>query len=420
MRKSICIAILLCMSALNVCLLFISTAFGADTVKIGFIDPLSGSFANVGEMEVRAYQYSIDLVNARGGVLGGTKLELAAFDNKANPQEALLALKNAADQGIRFITQGNSSAVALALSDAISKHNARNPDRTMLLLNYAAVDPALTNERCSFWHFRFDADVDMKMSALTDAMATNNKVKKVYLINQDYSFGQAVAGGARKMLTQKRPDISIVGDDLHALGKVKDFAPYIAKIKASGADSVITGNWGNDLTLLVKAGKESGLTVDYYTYYAGSPGVLSVLGDSALGRVKQVGVYNPDPGTERGEKFFSQHREKYKEDYLNIQQGVVIEMLARAIDQAHSSDPEKVARALEGMTYEYLNGNVYMRADNHQLIQPINISSVEKIDGKRVKRDWDHSGMGWKVDLRVEGKDTILPTTCKMERPPMQ
>jgi branched-chain amino acid transport system substrate-binding protein len=198
----------------------------------------------------------------------------------------LLALKQATDQGIRYITQGNSSAVALALSDAVTKHNARDPDRTVLFLNYAAVDPALTNDRCSFWHFRFDADADMKMSALTDTMAAKKNIKKLYLINQDYSFGQAVAKSARAMLAKKRPDISIVGDDLHPLGKVKDFAPYVAKIRASGADSVITGNWGNDFMLLVKAGKDAGLNVDYYTYYANSPGMLTVLGESAIGRIR--------------------------------------------------------------------------------------------------------------------------------------
>ncbi len=148
-------------------------AAAAPSVRIAFIDPLSAPFANIGEKEVRAFQYAIDQVNARGGVLGGAKLELVAFDNKANPQDSLLALRQASDQGIRYITQGNSSSVALALSDAVSKHNARNPDRAFLYLNHSAVDPVLTNERCSFWHFRFDADAGMKMSALTDMIAAN-------------------------------------------------------------------------------------------------------------------------------------------------------------------------------------------------------------------------------------------------------
>ena len=392
-------------------------AAAAQSVRIAFIDPLSGPFANIGEMEVRAFQYAIDQVNARGGVLGGTKLELVTFDNKANPQDSLLALRQASDQGIRYITQGNSSSVALALSDALSKHNARNPDRTIVYLNYAAVDPALTNERCSFWHFRFDADVDMKMSVLTDMIAANKIIKKVYLINQDYSFGQAVARAARAMLAQKRPDIQIVGDDLVPLGKVKDFAPYVAKIRVSGAESVITGNWGNDFTLLVKAARQSGLNADYYSYYAGAPGMLTTLGEGAIGHIKNVHVYDSNPTGERGLKYIGGYRDKYKEDYIQSQHGVVIEMLAQAIDQARSSDPEKVARALEGMKYDWLYGNVQMRADNHQLIQPLFISSVAKVDGKGLRFDADRTGMGWKVERRIEGKDTMMPTTCKMERP---
>lgn len=385
-------------------------AAAAPSVRIAFIDPLSAPFANIGEKEVRAFQYAIDQVNARGGVLGGAKLELVAFDNKANPQDSLLALRQASDQGIRYITQGNSSSVALALSDAVSKHNARNPDRAFLYLNHSAVDPVLTNERCSFWHFRFDADAGMKMSALTDMIAANQNIQKVFLINQDYSFGQAVARAARAMLTQKRPD-------LHPLGTVKDFAPYVAKIRASGADSVITGNWGNDLTLLVKAARQSGLNADYYSYYAGSPGMLTAMGDAAIGHIKNVHVYNANPASERGLKYLGGYRDKYKEDYIQSQHGVVIEMLAQAIDRARSSDPEKVARALEGMNYDWIYGNVQMRADNHQLIQPLFISSVAKVDGKRLRFDADRTGMGWQVERRIEGKDTMMPTTCKMERP---
>ena len=148
--------------------------------------------------------------------------------------------------------------------------------------NYAAVDPVLTNDKCNFWHFRFDADVDMKMQGLTNAMAARKSIKKVYLINQDYSFGQGVSKAAREMLAAKRPDVQIVGDDLHPLGKVKDFSPYVAKIKASGADSVITGNWGNDMLLLVKAGKDAGLNVDYFTYYSGGLGLPETIGEAGV------------------------------------------------------------------------------------------------------------------------------------------
>lgn len=394
-----------------------SASWTAENIKIAFIDPLSGPFANVGEMQARAFQFEINGLNARGGVLNGTKFELATFDSKLNPQDASIALKQAIDQGIRFVVQGDGSNVSLALSEAISKHNERDPDNRVLFLTYTATDPALTNGRCSFWHFRFYPDTDMMTSALTDIIAENKNIKKVYLLNQDYSYGQAVAKAARAMLNKKRPDVPIVGDDLHPVGKIKDFAPYVAKIRAAGADAVITGNWGNDLTLLIKAGKEYGLKVDYYTYQAGTPGMLQTLGAGAERRIKNVGPRDMNLPLERSIKYIEAYRNQYKEDLIFQTPATAMRMLASAIERSKSVDPEKIARALEGMKYEDLTGEVVMRADNHQLIQPLFINSFARADGKEVKFDWDHSGLGFKTERRIEGRDTIMPTTCKMERP---
>ncbi|MCB1312130.1 MAG: ABC transporter substrate-binding protein, partial [Sedimentitalea sp.] len=218
-----------------------ATALFAENVKIAYIDPLSGPFASTGTNGLHQYEFAAEtLVNAKGGVLDGQMFEMVAFDNKVSPKESLIQLQVAIDQGIRYVAQGNSSGVAHALTDAIEKHNKRNPDDRVLFLNYSAVDPALTNENCNFWHFRFDANADIKMDALTDVIAENQDIKKVYIIGQDYSFGKAVADAAVSMLGEKRPDIEIVGNELHPIGKVKDFTPYARKIIASEADAVIT------------------------------------------------------------------------------------------------------------------------------------------------------------------------------------
>ncbi|HMK69620.1 MAG TPA: ABC transporter substrate-binding protein, partial [Xanthobacteraceae bacterium] len=243
-------------------------AAAQDTVKLAYVDPLSGGGASIGEVGLKTFQYLADVTNAHGGIVGH-KLEVVAYDNKLNAQETLVQVQKALDSGIRYITQGNGSAFAAAIEDFIAKYNDRNPGKEVLYFNYAAVDPILTNEKCSYWHFRWDANSDIKMSALTNYIKTRPSIKKIYLINQDYSFGQAVRAEARKMLNAKRPDIEIVGDEVHPLLKVTDFSPYIAKIKASGADSVITGNWGQDIALLIKASADAGLQVDWYTYYAG-------------------------------------------------------------------------------------------------------------------------------------------------------
>jgi branched-chain amino acid transport system substrate-binding protein len=391
----------------------------AQTVKIGYIDPLSGPFANVGEQGLRGFQLVIEEVNGRGGVLG-RKLELVPLDSKANPQEALNALKQLTDQGVRFVLQGNSSAVAGAISDAVAKHNQRNPERTILYLNYAAVDPALTNDRCNFWHFRFDADADMKMQALVNYMATQKKIKKVYLLNQDYSFGQAVAKAAREMLARKRPDVQIVGDDLHPLGKVKDFAPYVAKIRAAGADTVVTGNWGSDLALLVKAGKDAGLQVDYYTYYAGIAGGPTAIGEAGDGRVKQISHWHANVGDSNSDAMVQRYRKRYpdnKDDFVWLASYNTIEMLARAIEAAKDTDPMQVAYALEGMKFASFTGEVSMRADNHQLLQPMYISTFTKAGTSGVKYDSERTGFGFRSDGRIDAKDTMMPTSCKMQRP---
>ena len=395
-------------------------ATAADPVKIAVIDPLSGPFANVGEAMVRFTRLAADDINSRGGVLGGSKFEVVAFDSKSSPQEAQLALKQAIDQGVRYINQSNGSNIALALTDAVAKHNSRNPDKIVLFLNTGAVDPALTNEKCNFWHFRFDADADMKMAALTDAIAANKNTRKVYLINQDYSFGQAVAKAAREMLGRKRPDIEIVGDDLHPLGKVKDFSPYVAKMKSAGADAVITGNWGNDMTLLVKASREAGFKPDLYTYYAGGLGSPPALGEAGIGHLKQVTQWHANIGNDKVARHYEAYRNKYrdvKDDLYWTTQIQALEMLAKAMEQAKSTDPVKVAKALEGMKLDGDTGEVFMRADNHQLIQPLFVSTYSKVNGKDVKFDIERTGNGFKTDRRVEGKDTMMPTSCKMERP---
>ena len=94
-----------------------------------------------------------------------------------------------------------------------------------------------------------------------------------------------------------------------------------------------------------------------------------------------------------------------------------VEMLAKAIEQTKSDAPLAVARALENMKYEQDTGEVFMRADNHQLIQPLFISTLVKANGKDVKWDIMKSGLAFKTDARIEAKDTMLPTTCKMQRP---
>ena len=405
------LAVALCASFL------VPPALADDTVKIGYIDPLSGGGASIGEVGLKTFQYLADELNANGGI-DGKKVEIVGYDNKVNPQETLIQAQKAADDGIHFITQGNGSAVAAALNDWVSKYNDRNPGKEILYLNYAAVDPALTNQKCSFWHFRWDANSDIKMAALTTFMKTKPSIKKVYLINQDYSFGHSVEQAARAMLKEKRPDIQIVGDEFHPLLKVTDFSPYIAKIKASGADSVITGNWGQDIALLLKAAADAGLQANWYTYYAGGAGGPTAIKETGLShRVFAITEGVPNAAPPAAQKWEAAFRAKEGVSLFYPRAVNEMRMLAKSAAEAKSTDAIPIARKLEGMKFEVFDGGEgFMRKEDHQFFQPMYISSFGTLD-PGAKFDEEHTGWGWKLVGTVKAEDTVLPTTCKMERP---
>ena len=392
-------------------------AAAQDTVRIAYVDPLSGGMASIGEVGLKTYQYLADVTNAHGGI-AGHKLEIAAYDNKLNAQETLVQVQKAINSGIRYITQGNGSAFAAAIEDFVAKYNDRNPGKEVLFFNYAAVDPILTNEKCSYWHFRWDANSDIKMTALTNYMKTRPNIKKVYLINQDYSFGQAVRKEARAMLNANRPDIEIVGDEVHPLAKVTDFSPYIAKIKASGADSVITGNWGQDFSLLIKAAADAGLQVDWYTYYAGGIGGPTAVKQANLpDRVFAIVEGVPNDPYEPAREFEKAFRAKLGVTLFYPRAVNEIRMFVKAAEEAKSVEPVKVAAKLDGMKVTVYNGGEgFMRSDDHQFFQPMYIANLGPI-GKDQPFDEENTGWGWKVTGKIDTPDTIVPTSCKMNRP---
>jgi len=385
-----------------------------QTVKLMWIDPLTGLMGPVGVNQLRTQQFMAEYFSASNPA--GVKFEVIGVDNKLSPTESLNALKSAIDQGIRYVIQGNGSSVAVPLIDAINKHNERNPGKEVVYLNEAAVDPDLTNSKCSFWHFRFDADTSMKMEALTTFMKAQPDIKKVYLLNQNYSHGQQVAKFAKENLTRKRPDIQIVGEDLHPLAQVRDFAPYIAKIKASGADTVITGNWGSDLSLFVKAAIEGGYTGKFFTYYTGVTGTPAALGTGGAGKVYQVAYAHYNMGGQM-DTFMKDYKAKYSDDLYT---GSIIrqfEMLGAAMAKAKSIDPVKVAFALEGLKLKSaFGGEIEMRKTDHQLQQTLYLTVWQKTDAKNPYSP-ENTGMTLAPVAEYAPYVSSTPTSCQMTRP---
>ncbi|GAB1387494.1 branched-chain amino acid ABC transporter substrate-binding protein [Melaminivora sp.] len=410
----------------GLCASGLAQAQSAGPIKLALVESLSGSFANTGEAVFRNIAWAVERVNARGGVrlpaqAGGARLlQLARYDGKGQNEEALSALRAAIDDGARVILQGNSSATAAVLIEAINKHNQREPERRVLFLNYSAVDPILTNEKCSFWHFRFDAHADMRMTALMDVLREDRKLSQVYLIGQDYSFGQAVLREARRQLARLRPDVAIVGDELHPVGRVKDFAPYAVKIKASGAQAVITGNWGNDLTLLVKAAREVGYDGMFYTFYGNALGAPAALGEAGVGKVVAVADWLPNVPTAGSQAFYRSFRERFpdpRDDYVHMRMQLMIEALVQAMERAASTDTQALAQALEGVQVSLAGQSGRMRAEDHQFQQPLVVGVMERAGTPGVPFDVEGSGYGFRVVRQISAEQARMPSSCRMQRP---
>ena len=395
-------------------------------IKVALIESLSGPFANTGEAVFRNLIWATERVNARGGVKlpgGSRQLLIERYDSKGQNEEALSALRAAIDDGVTLVAQGNSSATAAVLIDAINKHNEREPARRVVFLNYSAVDPALTNEKCSFWHFRFDAHADMRMTALMDVFKDDKSTKSIYLIGQDYSFGQSVLKEARRQITTQRPDVQIVGDELHPLGRVKDFIPYAAKIKASGAQAVLTGNWGNDLTLLIKAAKDVGFEGKFYTFYGNALGAPAAIGDAGVGKVIAVAEWFPNAAGAPSEAFYQSFRQRFpaaKDDYVHMRMQMVMEALAQSIEKAGSAEAGAVAAQMEKAAVTMAGQTGAMRAADHQFQQPLLVAMMAK-QGKPedggVKFDVEGSGYGFRVIKTIAADKAAMATSCKMVRP---
>lgn len=398
----------------------------ASPIKLAMVEALTGPNANAGEAVFRNLAWAVERVNARGGVKlpaaagGNQMLMLERYDSKGQNEEALSVLRSAIDNGARIVLQGNSSANAAALIDAINKHNERDPARRVVFLNYSAVDPVLTNEKCSYWHFRFDAHADMRMAALMDVIKDDKALKGVYLIGQDYSFGQSVLREARRQLGLQRPDVAIVGEELHPMARVKDFLPYANKIKASGAGAVITGNWGNDLTLLVKAAKDVGYEGKFYTFYGNALGAPAAIGEAGIGKVVAVADWLPNVQTAGSEAFYKSFRARYPlaaDDYVHMRMQLLVEALTQSVEAAGTTDIAAVAAQLEKVKVSLGGQSGSMRAADHQFQQPLVVGVMERQGTPGVKFDVEGSGYGFRVVKTLAPEAAEMPTSCKMQRP---
>jgi branched-chain amino acid transport system substrate-binding protein len=208
------------------------------------------------------------------------------------------------------------------------------------------------------------------------------------------------------------------------LGRVKDFLPYANKIKASGAQAVITGNFSNDLTLLIKAAKDVGFAGKFYTFYGNALGAPAAIGDAGIGKVVAVADWLPNVPTAGSESFYRAFRARFpqpEDDYVHMRMHIMIEALAQALAAADkpvaTMDMVAVARQLERANVSFYGQTATMRPADHQLQQPLVVGLMDRVGTPGVKFDVEGSGYGFRVVKSLSPAAAELPTTCRLARP---
>ena len=407
-------------AALGALLAGAANAQGAAPYKIAFIDPLSGPFAAVGETMLLHTRFAVEDLNAKNALSGGRKFELIQLDSKLSAQESQSALQSAIDQGARaVVTGGSGSSVVAAIVQSASRWNQRNPGKEVIVFNHSSIDPELTGKHCNFWHFQTEANTAMKMKALANFARKQPDIHKVYLFNQDYAHGKQWATYGRQLVGLARPDVQFVGEQLHGVGRVKDFAPYVAQMKQAGADTLISGNWGPDMMLLLKAAGEAGMNPRILNHSAGSmPGTELAASQAKTDRLTWVAEWHPgQEGTPKVDALAKAFRAKTGKEFLSPRIDLTPRLLAAAIQKAGSDEPVKVARALEDLTLDSSVGPVRMRAQDHQLLLPQVVNTIAPVDGKSVKVGWDGVNWGFRTEAMYSGNELAQGSDCKMVRP---
>ena len=393
----------------------IATPAAAEPLKIAIIESLSGAQTSTGRLYAAAVQYGVQKINDAGG-FNGEPVEVLEYDNAGGAAEAADKFRQAAADGVHVIIQGGSSAIAGQLTEDVRKHNIRNAGDEIMFINVGGEAMELTGEKCHFYHFRFTTTASMRVDALTKAMKDAGDLgEKVYSMNQNYSWGQDMETAIEAAAEPN--GYTVVDSVLHDVNKIQDFAPFVARIKSAEPDTVITGNWSNDLLLLMKATGDAGLDVRFGTAFLDQPGNIANAGKTALGHYV-ANNYSNSAGAPDFPEDYKAVMGHYP-TFVEPQGAFAILTLQSALEGLDFGggeiSVEQVALALEGTSYETPIGTISVRAEDHQTLRPVVVSKVVE-DAQYTADDTD---MGFEAVMVVAPEDAIYPVqdSCSMERP---
>ncbi len=393
------------------------SAQAAESLKIAVIESLSGPGSTTSRLFAVATRYWVDDVNARGG-WNGSPIEYLEYDSQGSTSVAAEKAGAAIQDGAHIIISAGSSAIAGQLTEDVRKHNLRNADRPVMYINPGSEALELTGSKCHFYFFRFATNAEMRVKAMVIAMKDAGDLgSKVFSINQNYSWGKDMQN-----VTQSHEGLggyTVVDTVLHDVNKIQDFSPYVARISASGADTVITGNWGSDLLLLLKAVSSAGLDVQFGTMFLDLPGNLASAGDAAVGYYT-VQSFNAEAGGADGRTISDTYEAKVgtAPTASEVRTLFALQMLEAALANVETGgkvDVTEIALATEKARIDTPIGEISMRAADHQAVVPMVVARVSKEAAFKV----DGTDMGFKPIKVIPGPSGVsaVQESCSMKRP---
>ncbi len=395
------------LAVLSVLLLALAVpAVAEDTIKIAAMEPLSGSFKDIGERYLDGVVYAAKVINENGGLLG-KKVEVIPVDSELKPDVATRKAQNLIlRDNVKFFCGGTGSSVGAAMEQLAERQNA-------IMISYGMAAASMTGEKCSKNFFRTCGNTDQQSYALA-ALVAKKGYKRVAIIAQDYSFGQEALAAFKRRLAKLNPSAEIVAELYHPAG-TKDFAPYVSQLIAAKPDAIFTPNWGNDLTLLLKQGRPMGMKQVVLSYYINDEFTIQAMGDDSL-MIGNMGaeVYTLSIPTDKNKEFVAKfYKDKgYYPTWLRGKSFMSTMFWAEAVKKAGTTDIPAVIKAWEGLTYDGPAGLWTMRACDHQAQVPFWYTEIVK-ENPFFKHAFEASaGM-------VPAEDVSVPcaeTGCKMKK----
>jgi len=342
-------------------------------IRLLICEPFSGPPKDLAEKFLYGTRMAADEVNAQGGLLG-RKIEVIYEDTQGKPDIAVKkAQKYLLEESVDIITAGLGSPQSKALKELTKEY------KNVLFVDYAQADEA-TGKEFAYHSIRLFFNTSMAARTLVSHMVGHKEFKRIYLLNQDYSYGRDAGAAFKREIARLLPDAQIVGEDYHPLF-TKDFSPFLTKIKGSNADVILTVNWGSDISILLKQRKELEVKATIVNTALATPDVIKEAPDAAIGSIVCDDWMVTEKSPESAE-FLKNWREKYKNtpypepDCTAARTYIGSKFVFEGIRKAKSLEISKLMPTLEGLRVKSLNGEIYLRACDHQLQSPLPVARV--------------------------------------------